>query len=375
MRPPPPRPPRRGARVPIAERGPGASYRPDDRPPSIVGAHQAGIATPLLDHLSLAAFDLQGTALQDLLGAWSALAERMMAAEPGALTVTLGLGPGVFGDRLGLRAARPAALRELPPFPGDELQQALCGGDLCVQACGREAAAAREAVGRLAQAARGAASVRWRQTGSLRRAPGDRPGGNPRDVLGFRSGTSNLRRGRDLDRHVWAARGERSWMAGGTFLVVRRISVDVEGWSALDVAAQERIIGRRRESGAALGGRGEYDPLALDAHDAAGAPVIAPDAHVRLAAPESNGGVALLRRSYSYDDGIDAASGRPDAGLVFMAYQRDPRRQFVALQRRLAEGDALSAFTRHVGSAVFAVPPGARPGGFIGETLPGMARG
>jgi deferrochelatase/peroxidase EfeB len=69
-------------------------------------------------------------------------------------------------------------------------------------------------------------------------------------VLGFKEGTGNLRRGRDLDRHVWAGDGERSWMVGGTVLVVRRIRVLLDAWSRLRLDEQERVIGRHRDSGA-----------------------------------------------------------------------------------------------------------------------------
>jgi deferrochelatase/peroxidase EfeB len=207
----------------------------------------------------------------------------------------------------------------------------------------------------MAAAVAGSAHVRWRQDGFLSRRPGDRAGGTARDLLGFRHGTSNLRQGRELDRHVWIDGRERSWLLGGTLLVVRRIRIDLECWQALPAAAQEQVIGRQRDSGAPLGQRREYDPFALE--------TLPPRSHARNAAPRSNGGAAMLRRGYSYDD------GGGDAGLLLLAYQRDPRRQFVPVQRRLAAHDALADYSSTVGSAVFAIPPGARPGGFIGAPL------
>ena len=333
-------------RVPIGRRGPGQSYRPDLAPPSIFGAHQPGIATPLLDHLVFATFDVVGRDPRDLLIEWSARAERLMRAHD-ALTLTIGLGEGIFDERFRLGHARPVALEKLPAFAGDELDPAWCGGDLCVQGCADDPRSAASAVEELPGAV-----LRWRQDGFLARGPRDKPDGRPRDLLGFKSGTSNPRRGRDLDRHVWVGPGERTWMRGGTFLVVRRIRIALDAWRALSVGEQERVIGRRRDSGAPIGARNEFDPLPLAE--------LAPDSHARLAARESNDGVTMLRRSYSYEN-----------GLLFLAYQRDPRRQFVAIQRRLAERDALSAYTTHVGSAVFALPPGTRPGGFVGDALYG----
>jgi deferrochelatase/peroxidase EfeB len=89
---------------------------------------------------------------------------------------------------------------------------------------------------------------------------------------------------------------------------------------------------------------------------------------VRLASARSNAGLTILRRGYSYDNGT-TPDGTRDAGLLLLAFQRDPQHQFVPLQRRLAEEDRLSEFVQHVGSAVFAIPPGARPGGFIADGL------
>jgi deferrochelatase/peroxidase EfeB len=330
-------------RLTVADRGPGWSYRPDAAPPSIYGEHQTGIATPQLDRVALAGFDLDGDP-RELLAAWSATAEELMSPE---LTVTLGLGPGVFDGSL--RDRRPAALAELPAFEGDQLDPALSGGDACVLVGASDAGAAAAALERMA----GAAALRWRQDGFVHRSRGS----VARDLLGFRDGVDNLRRGRDLDRHVWAGTGDRSWMTGGTYLVVRRIRIALDAWNAVPDDEQEQVIGRHKRSGVALGARALFDgpPLAGSA--------IAADAHIRLAAPRTNGGAAMLRRSYSYDN------GPRDAGLLFLAFARDPRRQYVPVQRRLAEGDALSRFTTHVGSAVFAIPPGARPDGFIAEGL------
>ena len=44
-------------------------------------------------------------------------------------TVTIGLGPGAIPQ-----AQRPWGLALLPAFPGDALDPARCGGDLCVLA-------------------------------------------------------------------------------------------------------------------------------------------------------------------------------------------------------------------------------------------------
>ena len=349
--------------VPIRDRGPGRSYRPDQAAPSVFAPHQPGIATPQLEHLVFAAFDLPADGgLRDLLVEWSALAERLMHeaweidGSNSALTLTLGLGAGAF-------ARAPVGLRPLPAFRGDALEAALCGGDLCVQACAHDHAVALHAVAALRGAAGDRVAERWRQSGFLTRAPGDRRDGTPRDLLGFKHGTGNPRRALEFDRHVWIARGDRRWMIGGTYLVTRRIRVRFARWDALRAEQHEQVIGRRRRDGAPLGGAHEFEALPLD--DRSRLPL---DAHVRLASARANAGRTILRRGYSYDNGI-TAGGTHDAGLLLLAFQRDPQRQFVRLQRRLAEEDRLSEFIEHVGSAVFAIPPGAKPGGFIADGL------
>jgi deferrochelatase/peroxidase EfeB len=159
-------------------------------------------------------------------------------------------------------------------------------------------------------------------------------------------------------------------MLGGSYAVVRRIRMLVESWDTDPLADQERVFGRVKDSGAPLTGKDEYDTPDLAAKDAAGQPVIDLNAHIRLAAPETNGGEKLLRRGYSYTDGVDPTTNLLDAGLFFVAYQKDPRRQFVPIQRRLAHGDRLNEYIRHTGSAVFAMPPGlSAPGDWYGKAL------
>ncbi len=78
----------------------------------------------------------------------------------------------------------------------------------------------------------------------------------------------------------------------------------------------------------------------------------------------------MIRRPYNYADGI-LADGDPDEGLLFVAYQADLAKAFVPVQHRLAQEDALNRWTTHIGSAVYAVPPGVRRGGYVGEGLLG----
>jgi deferrochelatase/peroxidase EfeB len=159
-------------------------------------------------------------------------------------------------------------------------------------------------------------------------------------------------------------------MKGGSYLVSRRIRMLIEAWDADFIADQERIFGRKKESGAPLTGKAEFDTIDFAAKDADGTPVIDPVSHVRLASPEENSGLRILRRGFSYTDGIDARTGQLDAGLFFICFQKDPRTQFVPLQRKLGSMDSLNEYIKHTGSAVFAVPPGVREvGDWFGKAL------
>jgi deferrochelatase/peroxidase EfeB len=356
------------------------------------GRHQAGIATPAQDRLHFAAFDveegLRADDLRGLLREWSRAAERMTAGRPvgdanhealappqdtgealgltpAHLTITFGLGPSLFDARFGLAGQRPPALRDLPALPGDELDRARSGGDLCIQACADDPQVAFHAVRNLARIGRGAVTVRWSQLGFGRTSSTSRAQATPRNLLGFKDGTANLKAEdvEALERHVWVAGdrpGEPAWLRDGTYLVARRIRMLIEVWDRASLGDQEQTIGRHKATGAPLGERDEFAALDVGRLPA--------DSHVRLAAPSRNGGAALLRRGYSFTDGLDDRLGQLDAGLFFLSFQRDPE-AFVRVQRRLGAGDALNEYIKHVGSGVWAIPPGARRGGYVGEGL------
>ncbi|KPC72116.1 peroxidase [Streptomyces sp. NRRL WC-3753] len=344
------------------------------------GAHQAGIATPVQDRLHFAAFDVtteDRAAFVALLKEWTAAARAMTAGhavgegaygglpeappddtgealglKPSRLTLTIGFGPSLFA-KFGLADRRPEALADLPKFPGDNLDRARSDGDLCVQACADDPQVAVHAIRNLARIGFGKVVVRWSQLGFGKTSSTTPDEQTPRNLLGFKDGTRNIagtERDR-LEKFVWAAAKDGSdWMAGGSYLVARRIRMHIETWDRTSLQEQEDVFGRDKGEGAPVGRAKERDEPFLKA--------MKPDAHVRLAHPDSNGGATLLRRGYSFTDGTDGL-GRLDAGLFFLAYQRDVREGFIPVQRNLAT-DALNEYIQHVGSAVFAVPPGVR---------------
>jgi deferrochelatase/peroxidase EfeB len=372
------------------------------------GEHQAGIVTPAQDRLHFASFDLSPGVTRaevvTLLKAWAVAAEAMCAGDqvgvggavdgpplsppadtgeaqglPAAnLTLTVGFGTSLFGsagssDRFGLAASRPAQLADLPSFAGDALDPDSSGGDLCVQACADDPQVAVHAIRNLARIARGTAAVRYSQIGFGRTSSTSTTQQTPRNLMGFKDGTDNLKAEDTVtvDEYVWAQPSDgAAWMAGGSYLVSRRIRMLIEPWDSTPLEEQERVIGRQKGSGAPPGLQNEFDPIDFTSIGPSGTPLVDPKAHVRLAHPGANGGARLLRRGYSFVDGTDGL-GRLNAGLFFLAYQRDPRTAFVTINTTLAGSthDNLNEYIQHVGSGLWACPPGVAAGGYWGQAL------
>ncbi|GAA4575285.1 iron uptake transporter deferrochelatase/peroxidase subunit [Planotetraspora kaengkrachanensis] len=365
------------------------------------GAHQAGITTPAQDRLHFVAFDVitsDRAELVDLLQDWTSAAARMtqgkdagtfgaVGGSPEAppddtgealglpasgLTLTVGFGPSLFDKRFGLADLRPAALADLPAFPGEKISADISGGDICVQACAHDPQVAVHAIRNLARIGFGRVSVRYSQLGFGRTSSTSRAQATPRNLMGFKDGTENIKLEDTsmLADHVWSAPGDGpAWMDGGSYLVTRKIRMHIETWDRTSLGEQEAIFGRDKGKGAPLTGKNEFDQPDFAKTGPDGLPVIAADAHVRLAHPSIHGGARLLRRGYNFVDGSDGL-GRLDAGLFFMAYQRDPRKQFVPIQMELAGKDSLNEYIQHVSTGLFACPPGVTDGGdFWGRAL------
>ncbi|MFC4591506.1 iron uptake transporter deferrochelatase/peroxidase subunit [Sphaerisporangium corydalis] len=385
----------------LLEGPPPAAAASTSDPVPFYGEHQAGIVTPAQDRLHFVSFDVttkKRAELVDMLQEWTVAAARMtqgkdagtfgavggaieappddtgeaLGLPPSGLTITIGFGPSLFDGRFGLGAKRPAALADLPKFPAEDLLADISGGDICVQACAHDPQIAVHAIRNLARIGFGKVSVRWSQLGFGRTSSTSRAQSTARNLMGFKDGTNNLKLedAALLRQQLWAAPGDGpAWMDGGSYMVTRKIRMNIETWDRTSLSEQQQIFGRDKGEGAPLGGKHEFDEPDFAAKGADGTPTIAVDAHVRLAHPSSHGGARLLRRGYNYVDGSDGL-GRLDAGLFFIAYQRDPRKQFVPIQMELGRTDSLNEYIKHVSSGLFACPPGLRDAGdYWGRTL------
>ena len=360
------------------------------------GRHQAGVATAPQDHLSFATFDVSSDAsrsdVRAVLQTWTEVAVRLTRGQPltgptkttyppadsgeatglgsARLTITLGVGPEFFTSRLGNLADRPALLAQLPAYDGDALDPIRSGGALCIQACADNAQSAFSAIHELAQAGLGIIELRALQAGFTKNPTTTDPR-MARDLLGFHRTTNNIgwTDVPALDRYVWVASSSPGWLRGGTYLVARRIRIALEQWGAVSLDEQQSIIGRYRASGAPLSGHRLHDPADLKATGPQGNLLIPPGAHIRVAGIDGNAGQRILRRGYSFSDGVDSSTGELDAGTFFIAFQRDPQRQFGEMLGRLISGDALHRYLVHTSSGVFAVPRGLALGEHWGSLL------
>ncbi|WP_291479647.1 iron uptake transporter deferrochelatase/peroxidase subunit [Corynebacterium sp.] len=359
--------------------------------------HQAGITTAQQDHLHIVAFDVITSdrgELRRLLTDWTQMAERMTrgleATDGGALsgtsestaaddpsgltvpsdtgeavgldaanlTVTVGFGPSLFDGRFGLAGRRPDELQPLPKFPGDQLVDDLCDGDVVVQACADDPQVAVHAVRNLTRAGSGVVEVRWSQLGYGRASKTTVDEETPRNLFGFKDGTRNILAGEtdDLDRHVWCS-GDSGWMAGGSYMCVRRIRMLLEVWDRQILDDQQHTFARYKGSGAPLGTDDEFADVPFDLYLGTGGPAIPHDSHVYLAHPDNNDGARMLRRAYNFIEGSDSF-GHLSAGLFFIAYVATPSVDFVPVQMALSHNDKMNEYVRYESKAIFACPPG-----------------
>ena len=370
------------------------------------GDHQAGITTPAQDNMFTAAFDVSTTDVEDLktlLSEWAVAAEQMTAGEliggqpssnkqlppkdtgeawgykPNGLTITFGVGKGLFvdadgKDRFGLAAKMPAILKEgMPSFSGDQLHAAQSDGDLLIQACSNDAQVCVHAIRNLTRIAFGTATLRWSQVGYGRTSSTSVDQETPRNLFGFKDGTNNIKAedpADQLNEHLWVQPGDdaaASWMAGGTYYVARRIRMLAEVWDRLRLIEQEQTMGRDKRYGAPLSianptkASEEFTTVDYAAKDDKGETLVPADAHIAVVSPEQNQGRRMLRRGYNYTDGSDSL-GQLQTGLFFIAFVRDPRTNFYPILDRMTKSDALQEYLKHEASALFAIPPGIEKG-------------
>lgn len=344
---------------------------------SFYGKHQAGITTPMQKNIYFVVLDLRTTDKEEIIQLfkdWTDYSEKLVNGDlvkkdgsnallppsdtgetvglnPYRLTLTFGVSAS-FLTKLGLEKKRPKLFRNLPAFPKEQLREQYTGGDIVIQACADDEQVAFHAVRNLIRKGRNKVTMKWSQSGFA--AIGDRME-TPRNLFGFKDGTANVTTEKDFDKVVWA--DSQDWMKNGSYMAVRRIIMHLETWDRTNLQEQENTFGRYKESGAPFGKKNEFDEVDLS--------LLPVDSHVRLAKEVD---LPILRRSYSYSDGIDPKTGQFDAGLLFIAFQKDPD-SFVKIQTNLGAVDKMNEYVTHIGSGLFACFGGVKKGGYIGQDL------
>ena len=344
---------------------------------SFYGKHQAGITTPMQKNIYFVVLDLHTKDKEEIIQLfkdWTDYSEKLVNGDlvkkdgsnallppsdtgetvglnPYRLTLTFGVSAS-FLTKLGLEKKRPKLFRDLPAFPKEQLREQYTGGDIVIQACADDEQVAFHAVRNLIRKGRNKVTMKWSQSGFA--AIGDRME-TPRNLFGFKDGTANVTTEKDFDKVVWS--DSQDWMKNGSYMAVRRIIMHLETWDRTNLQEQENTFGRYKESGAPFGKTNEFDEVDLS--------LLPVDSHVRLAKEVD---LPILRRSYSYSDGIDPKTGQFDAGLLFIAFQKDPD-SFVKIQTNLGAVDKMNEYVTHIGSGLFACFGGVKKGGYIGQDL------
>lgn len=386
----------------VAGQGTESSSEQADITYDFYGVHQAGITTAAQDRMHCAAFDMaEGTTRDDLillLQDWTYAASRLTlgldvtaagafgggpalpppdtgeAADLGAsgLTITFGFGRSLFTqengtDRFGLAGQLPQEFEPLPKMVNDFIDTSQSGGDLFIQACAYDPQVAVHAIRNLTRMAVGIATLRWSQLGFGRTSSTTSAQATPRNLFGQKDGTSNIK-AEETDRlaeHVWINQGVA---AGGSYLIARKVSMNIEVWDGVQLQEQERVTGRDKPRGAPLSGGDEFTAPDFSARDENGNLLIDERSHIARVHPDHNQGIAMLRRGYNYVDGNDA-QGRLAAGLFFIAFVNDPAR-FATVHKNMARDDLFVEYLKTRSSSVFLVPPGvAEEGGYIGQVF------
>lgn len=342
------------------------------------GAHQAGIMEPQQARANVVAFHLKDGVDRDgvrrLLKLWTEDARRLTAGiaprgtlepellhAPANLTITAGFGPRLF-NVIGAEEQRPDWLEPIPEFSRDKLDSQWAEADLLLQIAADEPLTATYALRHMVRSGVDYVDVAWLQQGFSHADGARTQSTTPRNLFGQFDGTVNPHTAEEFANQVFVQEdsSDPAWIHGGSAMVIRRIRMNLDTWEKLDRTSRENAMGRKLDSGAPLTGSDEHDDPDFSARDKFGLPVIDPTSHIaRAHHPDDKPEQKILRRPFSYDLPPEPGHGQlSNSGLIFICFQQDPRKQFIPIQQRLDEVDRLNEWITHIGSSVWAIPPG-----------------
>lgn len=352
------------------------------------GRVQSGVEQPPQAHLQLLGFNLKPEVdkakLVELMQKVTPVARELTQGEPipnflapelvsatANLTLTCGFGERIF-DLIGKPELKPQGLHDVPPFKLDQLQDRWGQTDLMIQLCCDDPTTLFAASRLILRTLGEDVTLKWMQKG-FTYAYGSAPRGTtPRNVFGQIDGTVNPENAEEYEEQVWLeGKGDTAYLDGSCLMVVRRIACMLDAWDRLDRQARERVIGRKLSDGGPLSGGGEFDDEDMEARDENGEYLIHRRSHLALSREqEGRPDDSLRRRAYAYDDMLEAdAKNSTNSGLVWIAFQKNPDKQFTTIQRRLDMHDLLNKFVTHIGSAVYWIVPGTSEESYWGQAL------
>lgn len=360
--------------------------------------HPMGIKDPFQQrYVTWCEFDMTSRATRDdlktLLATWSAAASLLMEGKelgevrptfktdsvpgdtgetydlyPANLTITFAFGPTLFIskdgiDRYGIASFKPEALVEIPRCAGDRFSHSEAGSDLGVQICADDPQVIQHAVRALQRKAGSTATLKYTHSGFMpMRQSGEQT--TPRDLFGFRDGTTNPVEDDEFEKDVWVY-DAGDWMYGSSYLVYRNCRINMESWDRDRISDQEDIVGRVKDTGAPNSSPDgeEFDPVDLDAVDENGEKLINPNSHVAITSDQRLG-YKVFRRDYNFWEGLDD-DGLQKAGFVHLTYENDPLR-FWKLRNDMGKYDLLNEYYYDLASATYAVPKSPATGRYVG---------
>ena len=158
-----------------------------------------------------------------------------------------------------------------------------------------------------------------------------------------------------------------SWLAGGSYLVARRINMTIEVWDRQPLGDQEMFVGRTKAKGAPLSGGEELTEPDFDMPGSNDQPVIPVDAHVRIVHPDHTAAhaccAAATTSSTARTRSAGSTRGCSSSPTSATPHPLRPDAAGDVEDRRLVE------YLKFTGSALFAVPPGVGPGEHVGQAL------
>lgn len=287
--------------------------------------------------------------------------------DPCSLTITIGFGPSLFDDRFGIESFKPEHeyFKEWDRITGEKLITHDTGSDFGIQICADDRQVIFHAVRTLAKIARGTATLDYMQEGFLPiRQSDDQP--TPRDLFGFRDGTTNPTEEQEFEDFVWVKDTKQEWLLNGSFLCYGRTIIDIETWENDRISDQEQLVGRRKDTGAPLSNPDgdEFDIPDLTAKDEDGNYLIDPNSHVAITSDQRLG-FKVLRRGYNYWSGLND-HGDQNAGFVQVTYVNDPYNYWL-LRDDMGKYDRLNEYYYDDFRGVYAVPHAPATGTYLGQ--------